>query len=285
MKDIQAASMAIPTSGSKGSNFKVTIDVKDLEKVEKILYIAGRRLLIHFRTGTSLRIPSWGKCWTWLNCWVELPRPRWTTWRRFRCSTCSPRLSGSWAIPGPLWRVSWPPSRGTSMALVSVKVSSDLKVVFLKRKFINLYRSSGQPENPVGKYHEEGDGSRLHAWGADRSVVVIKYTYRVTFTAFILGKKFLLKAGSFNWAPSEKYSLDRRDTAAVKQWPWNVEHKKIFSSFIHFKLLWLIQTLGSDGEIGRVGERGIPGMVWAMGGKGGHTRALVLSRSTAVFPR
>ena len=33
MKDIQAASMAIPTSGSKGSNFKVTIDVKDLEKV------------------------------------------------------------------------------------------------------------------------------------------------------------------------------------------------------------------------------------------------------------
>ena len=58
MKDIQAASMAIPTSGSKGSNFKVTIDVKDLEKVEKILYIAGRRLLIHLRTGTSLRIPS-----------------------------------------------------------------------------------------------------------------------------------------------------------------------------------------------------------------------------------
>ena len=44
MKDIQAATMAIPTSSSssKDSAFKVSIDVKDLEKVEKIhLFIAG----------------------------------------------------------------------------------------------------------------------------------------------------------------------------------------------------------------------------------------------------
>ena len=41
MKDIQAATMAIPTSSSssKDSAFKVSIDVKDLEKVENILYI------------------------------------------------------------------------------------------------------------------------------------------------------------------------------------------------------------------------------------------------------
>ena len=44
MKDLQAASMAMPPPGSKDSAFKVKIDVKDLEKVDKSLYIAGREL-------------------------------------------------------------------------------------------------------------------------------------------------------------------------------------------------------------------------------------------------
>ena len=51
MKDLQAASMAMPPPGSKDSAFKVKIDVKDLEKVEKSHYIAGRELLIYLRTG------------------------------------------------------------------------------------------------------------------------------------------------------------------------------------------------------------------------------------------
>ena len=54
MKDIQAATMAIPSSSSssKDSAFKVSIDVKDLEKVEKSLYISGIELLIiYLRTG------------------------------------------------------------------------------------------------------------------------------------------------------------------------------------------------------------------------------------------
>ena len=51
MKDLQAASMAMPPPGSKDSAFKVKIDVKDLEKVEKSHYIAGSELLIYLRTG------------------------------------------------------------------------------------------------------------------------------------------------------------------------------------------------------------------------------------------
>ena len=56
MKDIQAATMAIPTSSSssKDSAFKVSIDVKDLEKVEKILYILlvlGILLVLYLRIG------------------------------------------------------------------------------------------------------------------------------------------------------------------------------------------------------------------------------------------
>ena len=51
MKDLQAASMAMPPPGSKDSSFKVKIDVKDLEKVEKSLYIPGRELLIYLRIG------------------------------------------------------------------------------------------------------------------------------------------------------------------------------------------------------------------------------------------
>ena len=49
MKDLQAASMAIPTSSSKDSSFKVSIDVKDLEKVGKSLYTAGRELYNIFK--------------------------------------------------------------------------------------------------------------------------------------------------------------------------------------------------------------------------------------------
>ena len=53
--------MAVPTSGSssKDSAFKVSIDVRDLEKVENRLYIAGRRgSILYSRIGTSRRTPS-----------------------------------------------------------------------------------------------------------------------------------------------------------------------------------------------------------------------------------